>query len=120
MTGVRDEGETSTQYDVANSTTFKKDCCHKQLNTKLKLVNESLSMEVTGKPKDYNTADLTLNLKHVSKYTPSKDEYETANSVKFGSPLVGPLRFWTTVSSMFAFSLKRSYIIIENLFIHCD
>jgi len=64
-------------------------------------------VEVTGKPRDYNTSDLALNLKHISKYEPIKQVYETTNGIKFGSPLVGPLRFWTTLDFVYNTNDKK-------------
>lgn len=115
----KDENESRSlaNYDVSNSTTVKHDCCDKSYSTKLKLQNESVTLELASKPKDYNTSDLALHLKHVSKYTPSNGDYETTHTVKFGSPTVGPLRFFTTVSFPSRYSsLKRSFIIIKKSF----
>ena len=100
---AKDEGSSHGSYDVKNSTTLKNDFYTKQVNTKVKFQNDNFAVEVTGKPVDYNTTDLALNLKHVSKYEPIKQVYETTNGIKFGSPLVGPLRFWTTVSIKYLF-----------------
>ena len=72
VSGGKDESvdRSLAAYDVNNSTTLKIDSYNKQVNSKLKLQNESVTYELTGKPADYNTTDLALNLKHVSKYTP--------------------------------------------------
>jgi hypothetical protein len=69
--------------------------------TKAKLGNESLYYEVGVKPKDLKTDDMALAGKHSLKYEPVKGKFETTNGVKYGSPRVGPLRFWPTVSLMF-------------------
>jgi len=66
-----------------------------------------VTYELTGKPADYNTVDLTLNLKHVSKFVPSSGLYETVNTIKFGSPIVGPLRFWTTLEFLYNTNEKK-------------
>lgn len=68
-------------------------------NLKFKLGNEILNYEVGVKPQDYNTADMAFSAKHSSKFEPLSGKFETTNGVKYGSPNVGPLRFWPTVST---------------------
>lgn len=89
-----------------NSSTLKYDFA--PFNTKLKLGNNLICYEVTAKPKDYNTEDLTVVGKHASTYNPASGKLETTQSLKVGTPKVGPLRFWTTVS----ICTSKSYIII--------
>jgi len=49
-------------------------------------------------PKDFNTEEKTLELKHQSKFKPSLGFFETTQTLKFGSPKLGPLRLWTTLA----------------------
>jgi len=63
---------------------------------KSKIGNEAINYEIGAKPKEYNTADSALAVKHAGKYEPVTGLYETTNGVKYGSPNVGPVRFWGT------------------------
>lgn len=66
-------------------------------NLKFKAGNEALNYEVSIKPKDYNTDDTSLSAKHASKFIPATGKFETTNGIKYGSPRVGPVRFWTSL-----------------------
>lgn len=67
-------------------------------NLKAKVGNQKLSYEVGVKPAELNTADQALSAKHAGSYEPLTGVYETTNGFKYGSPAVGPVRFWATVS----------------------
>jgi len=53
--------------------------------------------EIGAKPAAYNTDDTTLSAKHSSKYEPTTGKYEATLGIKYGSPMVGPLRLWPTI-----------------------
>ena len=80
-------------------------------NTKFKLANDTLSYEVGVKPKEYNTLTSTFSAKHSAKFEPSTGRFETTNGFKYGSPAVGPVRFWPTVS-IFLPVRRNAYIIM--------
>lgn len=45
-------------------------------------------------PKEYNNEEKTLELKHKSHFKPGTHFFNTIQSLRFGSPKVGPLRFF--------------------------
>jgi hypothetical protein len=80
---------------------------------KTKIGNQNLSYEISAKPAGLNTVDQVLSAKHAGKYEPDTGVYETTNGFKYGSPSVGPVRFWTTVS--FYSSYYPVYLNIFNM-----
>lgn len=84
-------------YSVVNGTTLKYSCCP-ELSQKFKLGNSAFNYEIGYKPADWNTEEKSLALKHASKYEPATGKLESTESLKFGSPQLGPVRVWTTVS----------------------
>lgn len=76
-------------------------------STKAKLGNDYLHYEIGVKPKDLNTVDQAFSAKHSSKYEPSTGRFETSNGIKYGSPRVGPVRFWPTVSTLSFLSIQQ-------------
>jgi hypothetical protein len=71
-----------------------------QYNLKTKLGSQHLKYEIAVKPTDLNTSEQVLSAKHAGNFEPSTETYETTNGFKYGSPAVGPVKFWTTVSRM--------------------
>lgn len=95
---VENAGETETvAYNIANAATLKTSCCEKACSSKLKFNNANVIYEVAYKPKGQNTPDQTLQLKHVSKLDNVSSKLESTETVKYGSPKVGPVRLWLTL-----------------------
>jgi hypothetical protein len=76
--------------------------------------NRSFKFEVKAEPKDFNNDEKTLELKHESKYETDSEVYSTEQSIKFGSPRLGPLRLWLDVS-LFAqlFSISIYFLLVS-------
>lgn len=91
------EGTQSVAYNVANAATLKTSCCSKSCSSKLKFNNANVIYEVAIKPKAQNTPDQTLQLKHASKLDNVSSKVESTETVKYGSPKVGPARLWVTL-----------------------
>jgi len=86
----------TTSYNAANGATLKSTCSGKEVATKLKFGNGGATYEVAYKPSAYNTPDQTVNVKHVSRFDSSSSRIDSTESVKYGSPAVGPIRLWLT------------------------
>jgi hypothetical protein len=67
-------------------------------NLKAKLGNQHLNYEIEVEPKELNTSDKSFSAKHSVKYEPATSTFEATHGLKYGSPSVGPARFWATVS----------------------
>jgi hypothetical protein len=68
---------------------------HKDIYTWVaNLKNNAFKFEVSAEPKDFNNDEKSLELKHESKYKPGEELYTAEQSIKFGSPTLGPLRLW--------------------------
>jgi hypothetical protein len=92
-------------YNIVNGTTLKYNC--RDYSQKFKFANTSFNYEIGYKPVDHNTDEKSLQLKHSSKFEPATGKLESTETLKFGSPQLGPLRFWETVSAYFRiFSLS--------------
>ena len=98
-------------YNFTNVATLKYN--FDMYSSKFKLGNEALLFEIGIKPPTLNTVDATFSAKHSSKYEPTTGKYEATLGFKYGSPMVGPLRFWPTVSTL-PFYSRYGYFIISN------
>lgn len=92
----RETVDSGTSYNVANGSTFKFANC--DANAKVDIGNEEFALEAGCKPSSQNREDQALAFKLSSKFTPASGIWDGCLGFKYGSPLVGPLRFWTTVS----------------------
>jgi len=62
-----------------------------------KIGNQHLHYGIGVEPKELNTSDTTLSVKHAVKYEPITGTFETTNGMKYGSPSIGPARLWATL-----------------------
>ncbi len=64
-------------------------------------------------PKDHNNDEKSLELKHKSQYKPGKHYFNTVQSLRLGTPKVGPLRFFIDVRISFS-TLDTNYFDLNN------
>ena len=76
---------------------MKHSCSDKQVSSKFKFGNGVETYEVTYKPKQYNTEDLAVQVKHVSKLDTLSSRVDNTETVKVGSPKVSGARLWQTL-----------------------
>ena len=91
------EKKITTSYSVHNSSSIDYSPTS-EISESFKLGNKAFEYELGYEPNDFNTQDKTLQLNHQTKFKPESDKYESTESVSFGSPELGPARFWGTVS----------------------
>ena len=84
-------------YNAANGTTLKSVCHNKELATKIKIGNSGVNYELTYKPADYNNADKTIQVKHATRFDTKTSRLDSTETVKIGTPQVGPIRLWATL-----------------------
>ena len=72
-------------------------------NMNFKLGNLGFYFDVGYLPTELNTEKMTLSMKHATKIDPSFQTMEFIESLKFGTPKYGPLRFWNSVRLFFLF-----------------
>jgi len=87
------EVKNKADYSYKNSAVFKynQDIYHARFH----FGNSFMAWRLHVQPTDFNKDDKVLEIKHDSKFKPQTSYFSTHNGVKFGSPKVGPLRFWT-------------------------
>jgi len=59
--------------------------------------NNQIMLDLATRPPQVNKPDQDLELKTENVYNPNNDHLKTTNTVRYGSPLMGPLRAWLTV-----------------------
>lgn len=91
-----EDGQT-INYNAANGATLKTTCCGKEVASKFKFGNSGVVYEVGYKPRELNNATQTVQFKHVSKFDAATTRVDSTESVKYGSPKVGPARLWLTL-----------------------
>ena len=72
----------------------------KELSGKATLENQTGSLDLTVKPEKFNTNDTDLQLKVSTNYQPVEDKYDASLGFRHGSPQLGPVRLFTTVSAL--------------------
>jgi len=77
-----------------------------------KLKNDYMKVGVSAEPEGWNGVDKNLKLEHDSKFTPESSLYEGTGTLHWGSPKLGPLRIWLTVSVLFPDSFYFIYDIL--------
>lgn len=97
LEGEGDVKATTLSYSVFNSTTFKY-AFNKEVSERLKLTNNSFNWDLSYKPTKFNNDTSTMTLKHSSKYDTATGNVQNTESLKYGAPLLGPIRPWLTVS----------------------
>lgn len=80
------EGSDVVSYATAQGATIKHSCSDKQVASKFKFGNGLDIYEVTYKPKQYNTADLAVQVKHASKLDTKTNRIDNTETLKVGSP----------------------------------
>lgn len=86
-------------YDVVNATKFRYRCG--DLEKKTVLSNSALMCGLTYTPSSFNSESNLLKLGHNSRFEPLTGRCENIESVKFGTPLYGPVNIWKSVRLTF-------------------
>jgi hypothetical protein len=99
------EGAETVSYVPSSVVTLKAACHDKQMSTKVKVSNDAAVYELGYKPKDLNTADKSVNVKHNSKLELGTQNVLSTESVKVGAKLFSDVHgalaadyVWSTAS----------------------
>jgi len=118
VAGKLESDPSTVSYAVENAAKLKysKDI----YSTMFSLSNEKLEYEVEAEPTDLNTDDKTFKFKHAGEYEFASNKYETTQALEFGTPKVGPLRFWSNTelkwNTLHEKSLKQALSVQVDTF----
>jgi hypothetical protein len=82
-------------YDVVNATKFRYRCG--DLEKKTVLSNSAISCGVSYTPSSLNNESTIVKVGHNTRFEPVTGICENVESIKFGTPIYGPVSMWKTV-----------------------